>query len=335
MSPATRSAADCWREEEAWAIFEKIVDSVDPKNYGAYLNLLGMVQRGYPAPKAVVEDLVNRRRQLENGFTTQEHLLSAVRSSGRLYATPEDVARYEQAKREAAEKREQSPEAKAFVEKLSAASKDPQSGRSAQEAIHKAIRDGRVRADMVGGQLIAIDLALGDMKNAEQDAIEVLKLDRHEPTANATLGSLAGSRGDYERSERYLRRAIATGRASIVAKNDYAYVLMKLGRLDEAEPFAREAMKSYGEAWQIRETLAAILIRKGKVEEGERELQQAEELLAKAGIPKGKIASIEIDRARILKAKGDHERLRSVIRSLKSRKDLTEAQKTEIRELNQ
>ena len=106
---------------------------------------------------------------------------------------------------------------------------------------------------------------------------------------------------------------------------------MKLGKLDEAEPFAREAVKGYGEIWTHRETLAAILIRKGKIEEGERELAKAEELAAKAGIPKGKLVSIEIDRARVLKAKEDYEHLKMVMRSLKSRKDLTDEQRAEVK----
>ena len=81
----------------------------------------------------------------------------------------------------------------------------------------------------------------------------------------------------------------------------------------------------------VRETLAAILIRAGKTEEGERELAKAEELAEKAGVPKGRIVSIEIDRARILKAKGDYEHLKMVMRQLKARKDLTDEQKAEVK----
>ena len=318
-------------ERDAWAIFKAIVDEVEPKNYAAHLNLLGMVQRGFAVPKDEVDDLAKRRQQIEKGLKSWEHILYAARSGGRIYVDPDDVAKYEKTKKEMAAKRELSPEIRAFIETVAVAPKDPTKGRAAQEAIHKAIREGKVRADRIGGLLITIDLALGDMENAEKDAIDVLKLDRHEPTANAALGTFAGARGDYERAERYLKRAIATGKASVVAKNDYAYTLMKLGRLDEAEPFAREAVKSYGEAWTLRETLAAILIRKGKIEEGERELAKAEELAEKAGIPKGKVVSLEIDRARVLKAKEDFGRLKMVMRALRNRKDLTEEQREEVK----
>ena len=319
---------------DAWAIFKAIVDSVEPTNYAAYLNLLGMVQRGFAASKDVVADLTKRRQQIEKNLKSWERILGAARAGGRLYADPDDVARYEKAKREAVAKRELPPEARAFGETVAAAPKDAKRGRAAQEAIHKAIREGKVRADVIGGRLIAIDLALGDRENAEKDAIDVLKLDRHDPAANAAVGSLAGERGDYERAERYLRRAIATGKTSVAAKNDLAYVLMRRGKLDEAEAFAREAVKGYGEAWASRETLAAILIRKGQIEEGERELAKAEELAAKAGVPKGKIVSIAIDRARLFKAKDDMHHFKVAMRQLKSRRDLTDEQREEVKGLD-
>ena len=56
-----------------------------------------------------------------------------------------------------------------------------------------------------------------------------------------------------------------------------------------------------------------------------------EELAEKAGVPKGRIVSIEIDRARILKAKEDYEHLKMVMRQLKARKDLTDEQKAEVK----
>lgn len=317
--------------KDAWAVFKAIADSVEPKNYGAHINLRGMVQRGFAAPKDEVDELAMRRLRIEDDLESEEKVFGAARSSGRIYADPEDVARYEKAKREAAAKRELSPEAEKFVKTVAAAPKDPKSGRVAQEAIHKAIREGKVRADVIGGRLITIDLALGDVENAEKDAIGVLRINRHDPTANAALGAFAGARGDDERAERYLRRAVATGRASIAAKNDLAWTLCRLGRLDEAETFAREATRAYGESWAFRETLAAILIRKGNVEEGERELVKAEELAEKAGIPKGKIVSLQIDRVRLLKAKGDVDHFRMALRPLQNRKDLTEEQRAEIK----
>ncbi len=314
--------------KDAWFVFKTIVDTVEPENYGAFFNLHGMIQRGFVAPKHEVEGLAARRQLLEKSFRNLQQVRRAARSSGRLYIDPKKAAKYEQAKREL------QPEAQAFNEIVAAAPKDAKSGKAAQEAIHKALHEGKVKIEAIGGRLIAIDLALGDLESAEKDAIEVLKHDRHDPTANATIGSLAGARGDHERAERYLRRALATGKASIGAKNDLAWALYRLGRLDEAETFSREAVKAYGESATIRETLAAILISKGKLDEGERELAKAEELTEKAGIPKGKIARLEIDRARLLKAKGDLDHFRELLRQLKKRTDLTEEQRAEINGLD-
>lgn len=321
-------------QKGAWSIFRAIVDTVEPKNYSAHINLLGMIQRGYAISKDEADELAKRRLELENELKTWERLARAARAGGRLYADPEEVAAYEKARKEAEAKRELSEEAKAFMATISAAPNDPKSGKAAQEAIHKAIREGKVRIDLIGGQLITIDLALGDIESAEKDAIEVLRLNRHDPSANATLGALAGQRGDHERAERYLRRALATGRASIAAKNDLAYLLYRMGRFDEAEPLAREAIAAYGESWNLHETLAAILLRKGEIAEGEKELVRAEELAAKAGFAKGKIVSLAIDRARLLKAKGDDLRFRMAIRQLQNREDLSAEQREEVKRMD-
>ena len=292
-------------DREAWAIFRKIVDEVEPTNYGAYLNLLGMVERGYAAPKDEVADLTKRRQQLEKSFQRRDRMFRAARSSGRIYADPEEVEKYEKMQREAAAKRELSPEAQAFVKAVADAPKNPKSGKAAQEAIYKALREGLVGIEGIGGHLITIDLAIGDVENAEKDALSVLKANRHDPTANATLGSLAGIRGDYPRAERYLRRAMATGKASIAAKNDLAYALLQMGRLDEAEPFAREAVKAFDGHWTFHETLAAILINKGRLDEGERELALAEKLARKMGLQERKIDSLRADRALLGKKKAE------------------------------
>ena len=81
------------------------------------------------------------------------------------------------------------------------------------------------------------------------------------------------------------------------AENDLAFTLMQMGRFDEAEPFAREAVKAVADSWQFRETLAAILIRTGRTEEGERELAKAEELAEKGGFKKDLISEFALDRA--------------------------------------
>ena len=313
----------------AWETFRAVADRVDRTCYAAYLNLAGMVERGYPAPKDEADEIARRRREIEGRLKSWDEIVGAARSGGELYVDREAAERYERAKR-LAERQEPSPEAAAFMAAVAAAPKDPQSGRRAQEAIRKALREGKVKLAAIGDRLLTIDTALRDYDSVEKDAIDLLCLDRHNPTANAAIGSLNCSRGDYARAERYLRRALATGKASIAAKNDLAYALLKQGRADEAEPLARAAVAAYGENWAIRETLAAVLIRLDRIDEAERELAKAEELAAKAGIPAGRIVELEIDRARILRARKDMERFKMKIRTLKNREDLTEAQRAEV-----
>ena len=323
------------RKDEAWNIFWDIIRDVDKENYAAVLNLIGMSERGFDPGKRAVEFVQRRRTEIESRLKKPVQRFLAARSGGRLYVDPEALKRYEAAQRAEAEKRELSPKAQEFVKTVAAAPKDPKSGKAAREAIYKAVKEGEVRLDRIGGHLIAIDLALGDGEAAEKDALAVLRANRHDPTANTAMGSLAVARGDYGRAERYLRRAVATGKASIGAKNDLAYALTKRGRFDEAEPFAREAVRAYGENWNFRETLAAILIAEGKTEEGERELGKAEELAEKAGVPKGKVASFAIDRARLHKVKGNAAAFNVAVRLLKGRKDLTDEQREEVKAMGE
>ena len=323
------------RKDEAWNIFWDIIRDVDKENYAAVLNLIGMSERGFDPGKRAVEFVQRRRTEIESRLKKPVQRFLAARSGGRLYVDPEALKKYEAAQRAEAAKRELSPKAQEFVKTVAAAPKDPKSGKAAREAIYKAVKEGEVRLDRIGGHLIAIDLALGDGESAEKDALAVLRANRHDPTANTAMGSLAVARGDYGRAERYLRRAVATGKASIGAKNDLAYALTKRGRFDEAEPFAREAVRAYGENWNFRETLAAILIAEGKTEEGERELGKAEELAEKAGVPKGKVASFAIDRARLHKAKGNAAAFNVAVRLLKGRKDLTDEQREEVKAMGE
>ena len=315
--------------QEAWDVFWKISDSVDPSNYAALINLFGMSQRGKEGVKEKMETVRLRMREIEGRLKTWEAIRWAARSGGRLYIDPEERIRFEKARRETLAKREPTAEQRRFVETVAAAPQGPDQGKAAREAIRSAVGAGKVRADLVGEQLIVIDLALGDRAGAERDAIDVLRVDRHHAMANATIGMLRGMAGDFEQSERYLRRAVASDKAKPAAKNDLAFTLMQMGRFDEAESFAREAVKAVADSWQFRETLAAILIRKGGTEEGERELAKAEELAEKGGFKKELIPEFALDRAWLFKKRDDENHLKIALRALKSRTDLSDTQKAE------
>ena len=315
--------------QEAWDVFWKISDTVDPSNYAALINLFGMSQRGKEGVKEKMETVRLKMREIEGRLKTWEAIRWAAQAGGRLYIDPEERIRFEKARRETLAKREPTAEQRRFVETIAAAPQGPDQGKAAREAIRSAVGAGKVRADLVGEQLIVIDLALGDRVGAERDSIDVLRVDRHHAMANATIGMLRGMAGDFEQSERYLRRAVASDKAKPAAKNDLAFTLMQMGRFDEAESFAREAVKAVADSWQFRETLAAILIRKGGTEEGERELAKAEELAEKGGFKKELIPEFALDRAWLFKKRDDENHLKIALRALKSRTDLSDTQKAE------
>ena len=320
-------------DADAWEVFKAIVEHVEPRNYVAHLNLQGMIRRGFSAPQGEADRLAASRQAIEKLLKDRAQAVRTVRADGSLYVAPEAMKELVSQRREESERHELTPEQRKFAETVASAAKDPERGRAAREAIRQALREGKVGIRAFGAPLVSLDLALGDVTNAERDAVAVLRFDRHDPTANAALGALAASRGDWGAAERYLRRAIETGRASASAKNDLAYVRYRQGCFDEAEKLAREAVRMYGGHWTFHETLAAILIRRGMVDEGGRELAAAEDLAAGANVPKGTIARLEIDRARLCGAKGDRPGFEQALRSLRGRKDLTEDQRAEVEEL--
>ena len=318
----------------AWRIFWTVLFEVEPDNAAAAVNLAGMLERGYAVGKDVADRVRARRKSIEETLKTPSRIVRAVRTGGRVFIPPEARARHEAEREEMRKKVGSSPKAREFLRSVAHAAKDADGGRAAREAINKAVSDGLVRLETVGGQLIAIDVALGDLENAEKDVIRVLRLDRHDPVANAVMGTINGSRGDYVAAERYLRRAVGSGRASIAAKNDLAVTLVRLGRIEEAEPFAREAVKAVPDDWNFRETLASVLIRSGRTQEGAKELDAAVELAAKAGVESGSVFALEFDRAMVLKATNDIERFKTLVRQLKGRSDLTAEREAEIRRID-
>lgn len=324
---------DAGDTEGAWSVFWRVFSEIEKDNYGAVINLVMMVERGHEVGKRVKEILDIRRRDIESTFKTREAILWAARTSGRIYIESEEIAEAERKRREELAKNGLSPEAQKFVDTIQAAPKSPKDGVKAREAIMEALKGGKINLRAIGSELITIDIALGDMEEAEKDAIEVLRVDRHNVVANTLMGSLRGSKGDYASAERYFKRAIATGKPSLATKNDYAMTLMRLGQYGLAEDFAREVVVAMPEAWNLRETLAAILVRAGKIAEAEREIAKIDELLNKAKIAPSRVVSLEIDRALVYKAKGEKEKLAKVKRSLEYRENLTDVQRAEIEAL--
>lgn len=267
------------REEEAWRVFWEVVEKVDRGNYTALVNLSGMMERGCRVPSSIGDAVVRWRGDVEARLMSPERIARAARTGGRLYVDPAVRERREEVRRAALGRRELlAPQARRFVEKVQRIVRGP--GRDLAEAraeIRKAIGEGLVRIDAIGGQLLMLDRALGDRDGAESDAIEILRIDRHHAAANAVMGTVDARRGDWVSAERHLRRA--GDDASVL--NDLAYVLTRTDRAVEAVGLARRAVAAEPENWNFRETLGEALIRADEVNAGWAELEAARRQKAK------------------------------------------------------
>ena len=321
-------------EREAWEVFREITERVDRENYTALLNRMGMLERGYKVSKEEADEVYRRCNELAKRLGTKERILMAVAAGGRLYVDPETAARREQERVARLRDRKLTPREEALV---AAATKPPESTeecRMARSTLTAAVKDGMVRVDHIGHQLINLDFALGDWELAERDAIRVLRIDRHHSTANAAMGTINGVRGDYKRAEAYFRRArVAATQSSVAVLNDLAFTLARTGRAKEAVPLAEEAVAGMPGNWNFRETLAYALIRAGETEKGEEELAKAEAGAEAVGVEKKRIIRFALDRAWLYRMKGDQINRNLTVHDLRSRTDLTDSHRRELEEV--
>ncbi len=198
----------------------------------------------------------------------------------------------------------------------------------------RAAREGFIRASMlrpdipgVKDMILQLDIAMNDQENAELHARQVLRTNRKHPLANYVMGSLRLQEGSYGEAEDFLRRSVENN-PSAAALNDLAEVLRRIRKFEEAEKFARAAVKLSPELYVAWETLGAVLLDANKdLDEAERAVRKAMELYTDD-------LRIRITLARILLKKGDVERAREAIRLLKSRaSELTKFDQGELSRL--
>ena len=337
-------------QESAWAVFRAITAKVDPENISALLNQVGMEARGFPAPKEELDEVRKRLRTVDEQTKADGASRRAALVDGRVYVDPDTRRKYEQPQGGRI-CRNPTDERKVFIRTTAAAPErgrdwfadlfldcrvnasrfvSKRDGREAQESIRTALQDGTARLATIGPQLVVIDIAIGDMEALERDANDLLRVNHLNPVANVALGTICCQRGDYEKAGYYLKRAIDTGEAPVAAKDAYAWALMRLGRLDEAETFAREAASAIGDSWSLNETLAAVLLREGKTDEGGRVLAKAEALAKAAGIREDSRSHLLTSRAIWLKATGEREKCEALRRRLLRRTDLSAAERAEV-----
>lgn len=205
--------------------------------------------------------------------------------------------------------------------------------KTVQRTIQSSIASGLVRLDQIGRKLLDLDLLLGDWESAERDAQGILFLDRQNIQANTVMGNVRGRQGNYSDSERYLRQALASGRAGISVTNDLAFTLVCMGHAKEALPLARALVQADQENWNFRETLALSLIKSGEPEAGGQELRAAANLARRAKVPARAQIRLAMDRAWLFKATGDTVKLEQTLRILKNLEGLEKGLLMEINEI--
>ena len=183
----------------------------------------------------------------------------------------------------------------------------------------------RSRSDVLvlGDMILNLDIALDDGKSAEIHARQMLRQDRDNKLANYVMGSLRLRNGEYTDAELFLRRSASAERPLAAAQNDLAEVLRRLKRSEEAETFARAAVKTEPNLYVAWETLGSALLDQNK------NLDEAESCVNKAiSLAKGQDGQVADVRmfltlARVQIAKGDdrsRSQARVTLRKIRDRK---------------
>ena len=197
-------------------------------------------------------------------------------------------------------------------------------------AFQKQARDALVVASrsrpdvlILGDMILNLDISLDDGKSAEGHARQVLRQDRDNKLANYVMGSLSLRAGDYMEAESFLRRSAAAEHPLAAAQNDLAEVLHRLKRYEEAETFARAAIKTDPNLYVAWETLGSTLLDQNKnLDEAESSVNRAI-TLSKAISKDADDVRMYITLARVQIAKGDdrsRSQARVTLRKIRDRK---------------
>lgn len=109
-----------------------------------------------------------------------------------------------------------------------------------------------------------LDVLLADQKSAEAHALALLRKRPGQPYANFIMGSIRLEQGQYGDAEAYLRRSAMADSPTLAALNNYAEVLCRIRKLDEAEKIARKAVGLVPDRYEGWATLAFVLAEKGE-----------------------------------------------------------------------
>lgn len=198
------------------------------------------------------------------------------------------------------------------------------------KAFQKQARDALVVASrsrpdvlILGDMILNLDISMDDGKSAESHARQVLRQDRENKLANYVMGSLSLREGKYIDAEAFLRRSAMADKPLAAAQNDLAEVLHRLKRYEEAETFARAAVKTAPNLYVAWETLGSTLLDQNKnLDEAEMCVNKAI-TLSKSTNKEADDVRMYITLARVLIAKGDdrsRSQARMTLRKIRDRK---------------
>ena len=123
--------------------------------------------------------------------------------------------------------------------------------------------------------LLMLDVVMDDQKAAEARALTILRQRADHPYANFIMGSIRLEQAQYGDAESYLRRSAMHADATLAAMNNYAQVLCRLRRLDEALKIARQAVERFATRYEGWSTLAMVLAERGSLDEAMQAMQKA------------------------------------------------------------
>lgn len=207
--------------------------------------------------------------------------------------------------------------------------------REARDEYRAATNDERSDLNATAGKLLLLDASLKDESGTESDALTILRRDRANRMALAIWGNALAVRGDNEKAAEYLKRATADGGPVMLEPlNDYAEVLSRLGRLDEALEVSDRVLEHTATPnWTFLETRASLLMRLGRIEESKVLLERAAEEAKTAKQEDLARNILDIDRARLMKLNGvNNAEYRNFVRNIRAR-NLTPAHRKLVDEL--
>lgn len=122
--------------------------------------------------------------------------------------------------------------------------------------------------------MVRIHQMLGDRSQVERYLDRLITADPRHAYGNYLLGTIQYLREQYALAEASYRASLATERTPD-ALNALSYLLVLKGNLDEAETLVREALQQDDGLAVAWDTLANILIKRGRLAEAEEALQKA------------------------------------------------------------